>query len=115
MRLLYFVLFANVVLFVFCGLKSFLFKSSASYKTMQKGVWLISPNPVAKFTLVIFLLSWGSIVAFDEPWIKRIKGKGKVTCFDTSDPLCIDGFLHRSGDETAFVIVMGIILILISL
>lgn len=67
MRLLYFVLFANVVLFVFCGLKSFLFKSSASYKTMQKGVWLISPNPVAKFTLVIFLLSWGSIVAFDEP------------------------------------------------
>jgi len=115
MRLLYFVLFANVVLFVFCGLKSFLFKSSASYKTMQKGVWLISPNPVSKFTLVIFLLSWGSIVAFDEPWIKRIKGKGKVTCFDTSDPLCIDGFLHRSGDETALVIAMGIVLILISL
>lgn len=54
-------------------------------------------------------------MAFDEPWIKRIKGKGKVTCFDTSDPLCIDGFLHRSGDETALVIAMGIVLILISL
>nr|WP_315084688.1 hypothetical protein [uncultured Campylobacter sp.] len=115
MRLLYFVLFANVVLFVLCGLKNFLFKSSASYKTVQNGAWLIPPSPVAKFTLVIFLLSWGSIVAFDEPWIKRIKGKGKVTCFDANDPLCIDGFLHRSGDETVLVIVMGLAMMLIAI
>ena len=115
MRLLYFVLFANVVLFVLCGLKNFLFKSNASYKTVQNGAWLIPSSPVAKFTLVIFILSWGSIVAFDEPWIKRIKGKGKVTCFDANDPLCIDGFLHRSGDETALVIVMGLAMMLIAI
>ena len=115
MRLLYFVLFANVVLFVLCGLKNFLFKSSASYKTVQKGAWLIPPSPVAKFTLVIFLLSWGSIVAFDEPWIKRIKGKGKVTCFDTNDPLCVGGYMQRGGGETALVIVMGLAMMLIAI
>ena len=54
-------------------------------------------------------------MAFDEPWIKRIKGKGKVTCFDASDPLCIDGFLHRSGDETALVIAMGLAMMLIAI
>lgn len=115
MRLLYFVLFANVVLFVLCGLKNFLFKSSASYKTVQNGAWLIPPSPVAKFTLVIFLLSWGSIVAFDEPWIKRIKGRGKVACFDTNDPLCVGGYIQRGGGETALVIVMGLAMMLIAI
>ena len=115
MIFLYLAFGINLLLLGLAILKSMAFKSKVSYKTVQKGAWLIPPSPVAKFTLVIFLLSWGSIVAFDEPWIKRIKGKGKVTCFDTSDPLCIDGFLHRSGDETALVIAMGIVLILISL
>ena len=115
MIFLYLIFGINLLLFGLAILKSMVFKSKASYKTVQKGAWLISPNPVAKFTLVIFLLSWGSIVAFDEPWIKRIKGKGKVTCFDTSDPLCIDGFLHRSGDETALVIVMGLAMMLIAI
>ena len=115
MIFLYLIFGINLLLLGLAILKSMVFKSKASYKTVQKGAWLISPNPVAKFTLVIFLLSWGSIVAFDEPWIKRIKGKGKVTCFDTSDPLCIDGFLHRSGDETALVIVMGLAMMLIAI
>ena len=115
MRLLYFLLFANVVLFVLCGLKNFLFKSNASYKTVQKGAWLIPPSPIAKTMLIVLFLSWGSLVAFDEPWTKTTRGGGKVTCFDANDPLCIDGFLYRSGDETALVIAMGIVLILISL
>ena len=115
MRLLYFVLFANVVLFVLCGLKNFLFKSSASYKTVQNGAWLIPPSPVAKFTLVIFLLSWGSIVAFDEPWIKTTRGGGKVACFDANDPLCVGGYMQRGGGETALVIAMGLAMMLIAI
>jgi len=115
MRLLYFVLFANVVLFVLCGLKNFLFKSSASYKTVQNGAWLIPPSPVAKFTLVIFLLSWGSIVAFDEPWIKTTRGGGKVACFDTNDPLCVGGYIQRGSGETVLVIVMGLAMMLVAI
>ncbi len=83
MRLLYFVLFANVVLFVLCGLKNFLFKSSASYKTAQKGAWLIPPSPIAKTMLIVLFLSWGSLVAFDKPWIKTIRGGGKVALIQT--------------------------------
>ena len=115
MRLLYFVLFANVVLFVLCGLKNFLFKSNASYKTVQKGAWLIPPSPIAKTMLIVLFLSWGSLVAFDEPWIKTTRGGGKVACFDTNDPLCVGGYMQRGVGETALVIAMGIVLILISL
>ena len=115
MRLLYFVLFANVVLFVLCGLKNFLFKSSASYKTVQKGAWLISPSPIAKTMLIMLFLSWGSLVAFDEPWIKTTKGRGKVACFDTNDPLCVGGYIQRGGGETALVIVIGLAMMLIAI
>jgi|GEM_PF-564312 hypothetical protein len=115
MRLLYFVLFANVVLFVLCGLKNFLFKSSASYKTVQNGAWLIPPSPIAKTMLIVLFLSWGSLVAFDEPWIKITRGGGKVTCFDTNDPLCVGGYMQRGGGETALVIAMGLAMMLIAI
>lgn len=115
MRLLYFVLFANVVLFVLCGLKNFLFKSSASYKTVQKGAWLIPPSPIAKTMLIVLFLSWGSLVAFDEPWIKTTRGGGKVACFDANDPLCVGGYMQRGGGETALVIVMGLAMMLIAI
>lgn len=115
MRLLYFVLFANVVLFVLCGLKNFLFKSSASYKTVQNGAWLIPPSPIAKTMLIVLFLSWGSLVAFDEPWIKTTKGRGKVTCFDTSDTLCVGGYIQRGDGETALVIAMGLAMMLIAI
>ena len=115
MRLLYFVLFANVVLFVLCGLKNFLFKSSASYKTVQNGAWLISPSPIAKTMLIVLFLSWGSLVAFDEPWIKTTRGGGKVACFDTNDPLCVGGYMQRGGGETTLVIVMGLAMMLIAI
>ena len=115
MRLLYFVLLANVVLFVLCGLKNFLFKSSASYKTVQKGAWLIPPSPIAKTMLIVLFLSWGSLVAFDEPWIKTTRGGGKVACFDANDPLCVGGYMQRGGGETALVIVMGLAMMLIAI
>ena len=115
MRLLYFVLFANVVLFVLCGLKNFLFKSSASYKTVQNGAWLIPPSPIAKTMLIVLFLSWGSLVAFDEPWIKTTKGGGKVACFDTNDPLCVGGHMQRGGGETTLVIAMGLAMMLIAI
>ena len=115
MRLLYFVLFANVVLFVLCGLKNFLFKSSASYKTVQKGAWLIPPSPIAKTMLIVLFLSWGSLVAFDEPWIKTTRGGGKVACFDANDPLCVGGYMQRGGGETVLVIAMGLAMMLIAI
>ena len=115
MRLLYFVLFANVVLFVLCGLKNFLFKSNASYKTVQNGAWLIPPSPIAKTMLIVLFLSWGSLVAFDEPWIKTTRGGGKVACFDANDPLCVGGYMQRGGGETALVIVMGLAMMLIAI
>ena len=59
MIFLYLVFGINILLLGLAILKSMVFKSKASYKTVQKGAWLIPPSPVAKFTLVIFLLSWG--------------------------------------------------------
>ena len=115
MIFLYLVFGINLLLLGLAILKSMAFKSKVSYKTVQKGAWLIPPSPIAKTMLIVLFLSWGSLVAFDEPWIKTTRGGGKVACFDANDPLCIDGFLHRSGDETALVIAMGIVLILISL
>ena len=115
MIFLYLIFGINLLLFGLAIFNSMVFKSKASYKTVQKGAWLIPPSPIAKTMLIVLFLSWGSLVAFDEPWIKTTRGGGKVTCFDANDLLCIDGFLHRSGDETALVIAMGIVLILISL
>uniref|UniRef100_UPI00263922FB hypothetical protein n=1 Tax=uncultured Campylobacter sp. TaxID=218934 RepID=UPI00263922FB len=91
------------------------FKSSASYKTVQNGAWLIPPSPIAKTMLIVLFLSWGSLVAFDEPWIKTTRGGGKVACFDANDPLCVGGYMQRGGGETALVIVMGLAMMLIAI
>ena len=100
---------------MFIIFKNTRFKNAISHKTAEKGAWLIYPSPVAKFILFILLLAFVSIVAFDEPNIKRIKGQGKFRCFDKSDPLCIDGYFRRTNGETALVIAMGVSMILISL
>lgn len=113
MIFLYLIFGINLLLFGLAILKSMVFKSKASYKTVQKGAWLIPPSPIAKTILIVLFLSWGSLVAFDEPWIKTTRGGGKVTCFDTNDPLCVGGYMQRGGGETALVIVMGLAMMLI--
>lgn len=115
MIFLYFVFVANILLLTLAILKDVLFKSRASYKTTENGAWLVRPSPAGKFLFVILFLSWGSMIAFDEPWIKRTKGEGKVRCYDASNSLCINGYLHRTSGETALVIAMGVAMMLISL
>ena len=115
MIFLYLIFGINLLLFGLAILKSMIFESKASYKTVQNGAWLIPPSPVAKIILIVLFLSWGSLVAFDEPWIKTIKGGGKVICFDANDPLCVGGYMQRSGAETALVIAMGITMMLVAI
>ena len=115
MKLLYVTNAISLLFLMFIIFKNMSSKNAISYKTAEKGAWLIYPSPVAKFILFILLLSWGSTVAFDEPNIQRIKGQGKFRCFDKSDPLCIDGYFRRTNGETALVIAMGVSMILISL
>nr|WP_314377772.1 hypothetical protein [uncultured Campylobacter sp.] len=115
MIFLYLVFGINLLLFGLAILKSMVFKSKASYKTVQKGAWLIPPSPIAKTMLIVLFLSWGSLVAFDEPWIKTTRGGGKVACFDTNDPLCVGGYMQRGGGETALVIAMGLAMMLIAI
>ena len=74
MIFLYFVFVANILLLALAILKDVLFKSRASYKTTENGAWLVRPSPAGKFLFVILFLSWGSMIAFDEPWIKTSKG-----------------------------------------
>lgn len=107
MIFLYFVFVANILLLALAILKDVLFKSRASYKTTENGAWIVRPSPAGKFLFVILFLSWGSMIAFDEPWIKTSKGEGKVRCYDASNPLCVDGFLRRTDGETALVIALG--------
>lgn len=115
MIFLYLVFGINLLLLGLAILKSMVFKSKASYKTVQKGAWLIPPSPIAKTILIVLFLSWGSLVAFDEPWIKTTRGGGKVACFDANDPLCVGGYMQRGGGETALVIVMGLAMMLIAI
>ena len=115
MIFLYLIFGINLLLFGLAIFKSMVFKSKASYKTVQKGAWLIPPSPIAKTMLIVLFLSWGSLVAFDEPWIKTTRGGGKVTCFDTNDPLCVGGYMQRGGGETALVIAMGLAMMLIAI
>ena len=115
MIFLYLIFGINLLLFGLAIFKSMVFKSKASYKTVQKGVWLIPPSPIAKTMLIVLFLSWGSLVAFDEPWIKTTRGGGKVACFDTNDPLCVGGYMQRGGGETALVIAMGLAMMLIAI
>ena len=115
MIFLYLIFGINLLLFGLAILKSMVFKSKASYKTVQKGAWLIPPSPIAKTILIVLFLSWGSLVAFDEPWIKTTRGGGKVACFDANDPLCVGGHMQRGGAETALVIVMGLAMMLIAI
>ena len=115
MIFLYLIFGINLLLLGLAILKSMVFKSKVSYKTVQKGAWLIPPSPIAKTMLIVLFLSWGSLVAFDEPWIKTTKGGGKVACFDTNDPLCVGGHMQRGGGETTLVIAMGLAMMLISL
>ena len=115
MIFLYLVFGINILLLGLAILKSMVFKSKASYKTVQKGAWLIPPSPIAKTMLIVLFLSWGSLVAFDEPWIKTTRGGGKVACFDTNDPLCVGGHMQRGGGEAALVIVMGLAMMLIAI
>ncbi|WP_291935897.1 hypothetical protein [Campylobacter sp.] len=115
MIFLYLIFGINLLLFGLAILKSMVFKSKASYKTVQKGAWLIPPSPIAKTMLIVLFLSWGSLVAFDEPWIKTTRGGGKVACFDTNDPLCVGGHMQRGGGETTLVIVMGLAMMLIAI
>ena len=115
MIFLYLIFGINLLLFGLAIFKSMVFKSKASYKTVQKGAWLIPPSPIAKTMLIVLFLSWGSLVAFDEPWIKTTKGRGKVACFDTNDPLCVGGYIQRGSGETALVIAMGLAMMLIAI
>ena len=115
MIFLYLIFGINLLLLGLAILKSMVFKSKASYKTAQKGAWLIPPSPIAKTMLIVLFLSWGSLVAFDKPWIKTIRGGGKVACFDTNDPLCVGGYMQRGGGETALVIAMGLAMMLIAI
>ena len=115
MIFLYLIFGINLLLFGLAILKSMVFKSKVSYKTVQKGAWLIPPSPIAKTILIVLFLSWGSLVAFDEPWIKTTRGGGKVACFDTNDPLCVGGYMQRGGGETALVIVMGLAMMLVAI
>lgn len=115
MIFLYLIFGINLLLFGLAIFKSMVFKSKASYKTVQKGAWLIPPSPIAKTMLIVLFLSWGSLMVFDEPWIKTIRGGGKVACFDTNDPLCVGGYMQRGGGETALVIVMGLAMMLIAI
>ncbi|WP_298756007.1 hypothetical protein [uncultured Campylobacter sp.] len=115
MIFLYLIFGINLLLFGLAILKSMVFKSKASYKTVQKGAWLIPPSHIAKTMLIVLFLSWGSLVAFDEPWIKTTRGGGKVACFDTNDPLCVGGYIQRGSGETALVIAMGLAMMLIAI
>ena len=115
MIFLYLIFGINLLLFGLAIFKSMVFKSKASYKTVQKGAWLIPPSPIAKTMLIVLFLSWGSLVAFDEPWIKTTRGGGKVACFDANDPLCVGGYMQRGGGEAALVIVMGLAMMLIAI
>ena len=115
MIFLYLIFGINLLLFGLAIFKSMVFKSKASYKTVQKGAWLIPPSPIAKTMLIVLFLSWGSLVAFDEPWIKTTRGGGKVACFDTNDPLCVGGYIQRGSGETALVIVMGLAMMLVAI
>ena len=51
MIFLYLIFGINLLLFGLAILKSMVFKSKASYKTVQKGAWLIPPSPIAKLCL----------------------------------------------------------------
>ena len=115
MIFLYLIFGINLLLFGLAILKSMIFKSNASYKTVQKGAWLIPPSPIAKTMLIVLFLSGGSLLAFDAPWIKTTRGGVKVTCFDTSDTLCVGGYIQRGDGETALVIAMGLAMMLIAI
>ena len=53
MIFLYLIFGINLLLFGLAIFKSMVFKSKASYKTVQKGAWLIPPSPIAKTMLIM--------------------------------------------------------------
>jgi len=93
-----------------------LFIKNKSYKTVDRGALLISPNPLLKLPIFIISLGFGVMGLFDEgshlekltatmPCFYRddivcsqeAKSQGvNLMCFEKDDPRCIDGYLQRN-------------------
>ena len=99
------------------GVLAPLFIKNKSYKTVDRGALLISPNPLLKLPIFIICLGFGVMGLFDdEPHLKKYKDKpvpcfyyGDIICsqeakaqgiyarcFKKGDPGCIDGYLQRN-------------------
>lgn len=102
----------SILAFVVLIIKYSFFTSNTSYKSVIKGHWVIKSNIVAKILYFSLLSSWGLMILFNEPWIKRRKNIGQVRCYDTSDPLCINGFLHVTDTEFFIIVTFALCIIL---
>lgn len=106
------------------GVLAPLFIKNKSYKTVDRGALLISPNPLLKLPIFIMCLGFGVMGLFDEgSHLEKYNGKPipcfyhddivcsqeaksqgvNLMCFEKDDPRCIDGYLQRNK----FQIILG--------
>lgn len=111
-----------VYIAVAIGIFGPLFIKNKSYKTVDRGALLISPNPLLKLPIFIMCLSFGVMGLFDEgSHLEKYNGKPipcfyhddivcsqeakaqgiNIRCFEKGDPRCIDGYLQRNKFQIA--------------
>lgn len=104
------------------GVLAPLFIKNKSYKTVDRGALLISPNPLLKLPIFIMCLGFGVMGLFDEgSHLEKYNGKPipcfyhddivcsqeakaqgiNIRCFEKGDPRCIDGYLQRNKFQIA--------------